>query len=674
MVFNASAARRPRQPLVVSASLLGLVLGCGGPLPGDEGPGTTSSGGTSTATATDTGTGSTESSTETGEACMEIVGEWTLARTHLPSLQDLWSEGDHFVAYGDGALLTYDGARLVWHEDLGFDKLASSMGVAARSLDEVWLSNNNNAMYWDGAVLESTIDGELDGVTIDLIRVADDGEVYLMGSSGCCAPQLWRWVDGGWDPLEGPALDYGLDFWPLADGELWLSAEDGWFAHFVDGAWEVEQHPDPSFDGEQIAVDAQGGLWAAKNMVTTRLVHRSAQGAWTEVMLEGAARRLLPDDDAVYAQVGVSDPAMFRWDGSSPPTKIFDATIHELGETGGQIRAVAGGPDRIYTLGLSPSIHTFVPVPPIALEPVLEFTSIFPWPAAAHDLDAVFERTPQTLRRFDEGQGAWVTVVELYEGPGAGVIKGFWPEGVDSGWLSVALDGDGGHELQRLEGGATEAWPQQPGLESLGQLWGSASDRVFVIGTSAGTGRVWRFDGAQWSELLGAQQGRGSIIGLTGDASSLVVITVDDEVLAWDGATWTELGAPLHEELESAALVRVGGEILARRAWLEGLDDPYLVEDIRRWDADELAWVPLESVPEPILGIADDGHGRAWALAGAPLRLFHHRGEGSVEQPWLEFELGDDTIAGSVEIVATEAGVLIHDERNTAVFRLGCAD
>ncbi|MEO0324596.1 MAG: hypothetical protein AAF447_16655 [Myxococcota bacterium] len=163
--------------------------------------------------------------------------------------------------------------------------------------------------------------------------------------------------------------------------------------------------------------------------------------------------------------------------------------------------------------------------------------------------------------------------------------------------FAVACGGGSG-----VPAGATE-WEPQPDGEALAadgwllSVWGPSADDLFAVGGQPDTGRVLRYDGAEWREealgrsvpLLNWVFGFGpDDVWSVGNAGT---------ILRYDGSTWSEVPSPTDQDLWGIwgdgpdSLYAVGGGTFGR----EGRSEATLL----RWDGTAWSLVALPELDRP---------------------------------------------------------------------------
>jgi hypothetical protein len=222
------------------------------------------------------------------------------------------------------------------------------------------------------------------------------------------------------------------------------------------------------------------------------------------------------------------------------------------------------------------------------------------------------------------------------------MMQGAWAFGPDDLWLV------GGQTLARYDGVAwtiSDLRAEDPGIEGITTIWGSAPNDVWVGGTQS-TAAHW--NGTTWQRYIAAGTENTAIWG--SGPSDVYVVGIFD-VARWDGAAWTNLELDLFSSAEGV--------------WGFAADDVWLAggsEELAHWDG--VAWTVTEleifggpstlwgSAPDDLWGVGDFGSivhydGNAWRQVaaqtlGSPYLRSFHRVHGSA--------------AGDVWAVGSQAG------------------
>lgn len=141
----------------------------------------------------------------------------------------------------------------------------------------------------------------------------------------------------------------------------------------------------------------------------------------------------------------------------------------------------------------------------------------------------------------------------LISGPGGKVVKlndYFWHRiprpaefVTDAAWSAPTGELFTGGELGRLQVYRNGVWTTfNTGhlTERFESMWGTAANNVFAVSRNDSGGRVYRWNGTAWSEILFAPPTQFKIV--TGiDAQHVYVGGTDGVVHWWNGSTWTRL-------------------------------------------------------------------------------------------------------------------------------------
>lgn len=614
-------------------------------------------------------TGATESGTgEEGEDCGPELA-WELTRTNYPGLPFIGSDGQDFIASHPDAVLSFAQGEATWFEDQ--DLIGEVTGeFVLRSVKDAWVSGSGGSvLHWDGASFSST----LSGLSGERIRVAADGEVYVMGHIGCnqfnCAPRFWQWDGGPWLELDNSDFQRGVDMFALPGGELWVVGADGAFAHRVDGAWELEQFEGGEFDPELITVDGEGRVYALGWAGEWTLLRREEAGVWIVQTLgfDGdEVVRMVPDqEDIILVRDYQPGLELSRWDGLGAPSVIWDSAL-ALPEVS-YARNAAGTPEQMLVLANGPAVYGIDPREPAqAPELVMQAPSFRPAPGASAGRDAMFERDGLSLLRWDLDAKTWVEALDLADTNGldSGSIAELWVEGPEELLFVVRDDED--EQLWRWSGDELGPMALQPQADEFDQLWGTGLDQLWLLGHSEEAGGLWRLEDGAWVEqaspvALG--------LGLGGNEQELFMAGAKGEV--WrhtDEEQWQQLPTLPQNDLHRALIMHVGEELYVFATWIiQGDFDSSQSELYRLEDGN---WVVYEGLPAGVESYGDDGGNWAWAVVRtvSPIpELYMREADADPDSPWELVDLGVELDAPT-ELLVAEDAVILHEDRYTALY------
>ncbi len=515
---------------------------------------------------------------------------------------------DHGPPFADGGTIPGDAGGLPWRPGCTPDgwcwELPQPVGSPVLALwaagpDDVWTVGLGGFVRHDrGAVPTVLHPSPVYGVLGEFGAVWGSGadDVWFVGTPG-----VFRWNGTTLGPVAIDLSNYPYAVWGTAPNDVWIGQSDGTATHWDGARWTAWD-------------TGLGGIQA--------LTGSSTRDVWATG----------------------NDGTIARWNGGA---------WRRMSDAPGSVPWVAG-PDDAWRCANGSALH---------------------WDGHGWTAETVYPSVPDgTCEIASDGRGRpWVDAGFLYRQQSGGV----WSRDMASapaGWAYLELFAPRPGELwatgssgQRARWSGTD-WvrtaPAQPGEDArLWAVWGTGPDDIWATG-----GTVLHWDGTAWSTpagfddpafalgvggdghgtlwIVGSRIARvrgtavqfGDYIGRTlqavhGCASGDVwAVGLDGATMHYDGAAWTAVPAPTHEQLNAVWCSAPGD------AWAVGSGGVML-----RWDG--AAWHPVEHPPALNL-YAIEGHAAddVWAVgedATSVLLLLHWDG-----RAWAQVDPGLGTMGG----------------------------
>jgi hypothetical protein len=518
---------------------------------------------------------------------------------------DVCVRGETAWAISAGGMLGWwDGLQVGWtalpHEGAG-------RSVAVLADDDVWvLDDEGELQRWDG---ESWTPQEVPEPLVG-IDTGLSGVVWAISDS-----VLYRWENGAW--VEETSGDRYRALWV---GQTVGVLDDEGLVTRLDGErWVVE---DPGIHDAEIIRGASEVLWVAGR----------SEAAWFE---DGAWSIMPADPESVnfwdlwtqnssfawlfgtqFSTVqGHVAPRLEHWNGAGLTTHDLDHIVVSVDAVGDLVAVV--GPDLFGRL----VDHQALPTPPLWAVDSVAVAS-----------DGALQVTGGRERRLNRRLSA--TGWEDLDLPDTDVHElvqhedEFWALGGEYYTDETSLWLDEGHGWVELDLPAAVR-PEGMAADGVGGLW------------TVDTGALNHFDRHSWSTSWLRPVGPGSFWAAAEDA----LWTIEDRLLAWDGATWTS-AANIQDIVGLAGrsdddVWAVGAELAWRwdgegwtahthgyygsfeRAWA-GEDELWAVDrsgwdSILHWDGEDWEFFRMNphdgsAVLEDLHDVWADGQGRAWAV------------------------------------------------------------